>query len=1078
MKKENSKLAENNEKVKTMQENYEVIQCPYCGSSRADTYRKSADIVKCGNCGTIYLRTRLNKKAMEELYQSYNTDAPQMFLPKNQTEIKNSLLRRDYWIKEIMKYIKPEGKILDIGCGWGAFLDNARSYGFVPRGIEITKKGVEFAKTKLKIEASSEQFLDTSLEKESFIVITLNHVLEHLPEPKLALEKIYGLLKPGGLFCGIVPNIESICSFFMGEGWEWLDPFYHYVHYSPATLRKHMENAGFIIERMYTASGDYNRTQLADAIEKYYRPAVEGIYSDIISKVELNGNGEEIRFIARKPQTETTVSAEEKDYSIITSKEKHHTSYSASVIIPAYNKVEFTQKCLETIYSVNNGRDDFEVIVVNNASSDETEKFLTSACKEYHDLKVVNNKTNKGFAGACNAGAAAAEGKVLVFLNNDTMVQENWLSYGINRLVMDESIGIVGSKLLYPDRTIQHSGVEYLLNVHPEYPLWPVHRYLGLKEDDPLVNQPGFVEAVTGACLFISSDLFKSVHGFEEEYVMYFEDLDLCFKILQAGKKIYYEPKSVVIHFEGKSTPDEALRYKMSGSAAVKFYTKWKNEIAQLAGMKRENEATVNNNLPFALTQLIEANKKTLSAMIEFSRYEEAGKLLKDLKKYAPDDPLISNLEVRLGLLNGKNGKHLKKSVSVNRELNEEKKPKVSIITLTYNALNYTKEFIASLQKYTTGGYELIVIDNCSTDGTQSYLDGLGKKYENIKIILNNENMGFPAAVNQGILESRGEYIVVANNDIVFTDQWLEKMIESAASDKEIGMVGPISNIVSGVQIDKDAKYTSLDEMHEYASSISAKNKNEKLFFPRIAFLCTLIKKEVIEKIGGLDERFSPGNYEDDDFCLRAQLAGFKTVIAKDVFIHHFGSKSFKANGEQKYEEQLKINKNKFVEKWEVTPDELWLHNKEIKPHQIIFPINKDSFVQSFERARVAIADKEFSLALEYLLEAMKNYKDSAQSAVLIPESELLNMTGNIALIVGDIEKAKTCFEEELKMVPVSSSACAGLGEVFFIQEMYDNAKIMFEWAVKNNPQNLTAISSLAKVNELLGYSVSHISIS
>ena len=80
-------------------------------------------------------------------------------------------------------------------------------------------------------------------------------------------------------------------------------------------------------------------------------------------------------------------------------------------------------------------------------------------------------------------------------------------------------------------------------------------------------------------------------------------------------------------------------------------------------------------------------------------------------------------------------------------------------------------------------------------------------------------------------------------------------------------------------------------------------------------------------------------------------------------------------------------------------------------------------------------------------------------------------------MIAGDIEKAKTCFEEELKMVPASSSACAGLGEVFFMQEMYDNAKIMFEWAVKNDSNNLAAVSSLAKVNELLGYNVHHVSV-
>ena len=116
-----------------------------------------------------------------------------------------------------------------------------------------------------------------------------------------------------------------------------------------------------------------------------------------------------------------------------------------------------------------------------------------------------------------------------------------------------------------------------------------------------------------------------------------------------------------------------------------------------------------------------------------------------------------------------------------------------------------------------------------------------------------------------------------------------------ADSDKRIGVVGPTSNEVSGVQKDKEANYKTIDEMHLYAATIREKNKNKVLQFPRIAFLCTLIKREVIEKIGGLDERFSPGNFEDDDFCLRAQLAGYKTVIAQDVFIHHYGSKSFKA---------------------------------------------------------------------------------------------------------------------------------------------------------------------------------------
>ncbi len=1062
------------EDLKSKVENYEQILCPYCSSSRADSYRKSMDIVKCGNCDTVYLRTRLKKEAMELLYQSYNTDAPQMFLPKDQNEIKNSLLRRDYWIKEIMYYTDKRGNILDIGCGWGAFLDNARLYGFAPRGIEITKKGADFAKTKLNINATSDQFLDTDLEKNSFTVITLNHVLEHLPEPQKAVGKVYELLEPDGLFCGIVPNIESLCSFFMGESWEWLDPFYHYVHYSPSTVKKHLEGVGFKIEKIYTASGDYNRTELSNVIKQYYRPADNAFIPEIIRKIEANMQGEEIRFIARKPNLGFRRVSNENEYELLNSIQRNYQAYTASIIIPVYNKVEFTQKCLNTLYSINNGLNDFEVIVVNNDSSDETKKYLDFSLNEYHDLKVIHNSSNLRFAGACNIGAKHAEGHFLIFLNNDTVPQENWLSFGVNKLLADPSIGIVGSKLLYPDRTIQHCGVEYLTNVHNEFALWPVHRFLGLKEDDPLVERPGYVESVTGACLFISRNLFVSIEGFDENYVMYFEDLDLCFKTLKAGKKIFYEPKSVVIHYEGKSTPDEALRYKLSGSAAKLFYTKWKKEINAFYELKKHSAISNTHKYSLEFTQMFEINKKTLLNLIDTSRYDEASELINELKKYIPQDPFILSCENKLILLNDKSLLNEMKESFEPMNANSNA-PKVSIITLTYNALGYTKEFVESVQKNTSFDYEMIIIDNNSTDETPAYLTDLQKNNNNIKVLLNKENIGFPAGINQGILESKGEYVLIANNDIVVTEKWLERLIEVAESEKRIGLVGPVSNIVSGLQLDPDAKYNSIEEMYSYAASLKMQKRGEILNFPRIAFLCTLVKREVIDAIGGLDEIFTPGNYEDDDYCLRAQLAGFKTIIAKDVFVHHYGSKSFKADGEEKYAKRLKINMEKFVEKWGVTPDELWLQNKTIKPHQINYPINKNSFIKYFERARVHVADNELKYATDSIEKAVENFNDDDSS--MISFEDVLDLAGNICLAANEIEKAKSYFEKELEYNPKSSSACVGLGEIFMINEQYDSAKTMFEWAIKNNPQNNIAISSLSKVNEVLGYELTHSSL-
>ena len=1073
-------ITERNGEIKSINENYEVIGCPYCNSTNAIKFRAAADIVKCLNCETVYLRTRLKKEAMQKLYLSYNTDAPQMFLPKNDSEIKTSVLRRDYWMKEILSYTKTKGNCLDIGCGWGAFLDNARSYGFNPRGIEITKKGADFAKSKLKINATSEQFLETHFENNSFTFVTLNHVLEHLPEPKEAIKKIFEILEPGGMFCGIVPNVNSLCSIFLKESWEWLDADYHYVHYSPASLKQHLQKAGFVIEKIYTASGDYNRQHLSQVINAFYRPQNNSLIPEITSKIENDGAGEEIRFLVRKP---FTVSEEPELKRIrINSEARKFNSYKASIIIPVYNKVEYTQKCLETLYTIDNGVNNFEVIVVDNASSDDTEKFLVYASGMYSDLKILRNSKNLRYAGACNAGAAAAEGEYLIFLNNDTVPTEKWLSEGLVPLITNSQVGIVGSKLLYADRTIQHAGVQFIGNMHTKYELWPSHRFLGLSEDEPLANIAEPVDAVTGACLFISKKIFDKVNGFNEEYQMYFEDSDLCFKVTAAGKKVFYQPKSVVIHYEGKSNNDESHRHSQNQKAAEIFYSNWNSFINKMS-LERSGAKINISNLSYSdllIVQRLESSKHLANIFLRNSRFEEAENILRQILKAAPKYQGVA--EILHTIDNLKNHKPADNNIQYDRVENslrhntvqKNKFPEVSIIVPVYNNIRYTKEFVDSLFSSTEVQLELIIVDNASTDETPEFLAQLKNTKADIKIISNKENLGFPASINQGILNAAANYILIANNDIVLTSGWLERIIEVAESDNKIGIVGPISNEVSGLQKDTQANYNSIDDMHRYASLVKEKNKNEVMEFPRVAFLCTLIKKEVIEKIGGLDERFSPGNYEDDDFCLRAQLNGFKTVIAKDVFIHHYGSKSFKANGEIEYAARLEVNKKIFIEKWGASPDDIWIKGSAFNhTKNLLVPINANRFIQYFDNARLLISEKEYKLALENLEKAIQNY-NTTQSDNSIPLTDVYNLAANISLFVNDLDSAQKYFEEELKLNPNSSSACFGLGEVFWSVENFDTAKTMYEYAVANDAENLKAQSKLEEVNLILGLTRKH----
>jgi tetratricopeptide (TPR) repeat protein len=260
-----------------------------------------------------------------------------------------------------------------------------------------------------------------------------------------------------------------------------------------------------------------------------------------------------------------------------------------------------------------------------------------------------------------------------------------------------------------------------------------------------------------------------------------------------------------------------------------------------------------------------------------------------------------------------------------------------------------------------------------------------------------------------------------------------------------------------------------MSEMHKYAKKVKKQNASQLMDFPRVAFLCTLIKKEVIDKIGGLDERFSPGNFEDDDFCLRAQKAGYKAVIAKDVFIHHYGSKSFKAGGEQKYAERLEINKQKFVDKWGATIEEIWLQGKKTKDRNIVCPLDNDLFFEYYLKAFNSFKDNEFAFAEEYLKNALDLYEKAGRDDKQDEYVKLLNLYGNLYLMNDDLVNAQEYFERALETSPDSAGACAGLGYTFLAAELFSEAKPMLEWAVKYAPNSDYAAKGLASANARLG---------
>jgi GT2 family glycosyltransferase len=239
-----------------------------------------------------------------------------------------------------------------------------------------------------------------------------------------------------------------------------------------------------------------------------------------------------------------------------------------------------------------------------------------------------------------------------------------------------------------------------------------------------------------------------------------------------------------------------------------------------------------------------------------------------------------------------------------------------SIVIATFNKLEYTQQCIESIRKYTElGSYELIIVDNHSTDKTVDWLH----QQDDILVIYNDQNLGFPKACNQGIEISKGNNILLLNNDTIVTENWLSNLIVGLYSSPDIGAVGAVTNNCSYLQT-IPASYSTMEDMQFFAKQINHSNPlvwEERL---KLIGFCMLIKKSILDQVGLLDERFTPGNYEDDDYSLRIRLSGYKLLLCKNTFIHHFGSVSF---GEvpQSYFELMQRNSDKFMEKWGFQPD-------------------------------------------------------------------------------------------------------------------------------------------------------------
>ncbi len=230
-------------------------------------------------------------------------------------------------------------------------------------------------------------------------------------------------------------------------------------------------------------------------------------------------------------------------------------------------------------------------------------------------------------------------------------------------------------------------------------------------------------------------------------------------------------------------------------------------------------------------------------------------------------------------------------------------KPAVSIIIPVYNALEFARRCVESVyQAATAVSFEVIVVNNGSAPDVAAWMSGESQVREALTVLHYEQALGFPRAVNEGVRAAKGDLFVLLNSDSTVTDRWLDGLIEAMETDARVGIVSPVTcQCGPGRQ--------RVPSRPEIGSRHPLRDEPRLLFF-----FCVMVRRELWHSLGGLDEIFQVGTYEDDDFCLRARMAGWRLVINPNVFVFNEESKTFEEN-QIDHEDWLFRNEKVFLER-------------------------------------------------------------------------------------------------------------------------------------------------------------------
>ncbi len=564
-----------------------------------------------------------------------------------------------------------------------------------------------------------------------------------------------------------------------------------------------------------------------------------------------------------------------------------------SVIVPTYGRPELIRDLLDRLAGQTLHPDRFEVVAVDDGSPEPIE---VDEARHRFALRMLR-QANTGPGGARNLALEHCRAPLTLILNDDAVPAPD---------LLERHLAIHAEA---PEKT----AVLGTFRFSPESLARPFVRLLdesNLLFDFPGLEHDGFHDwRFFWTCnLSLPTRALREVGGFDAELFReaIVEDVELGYRLGQQGWRVLYR-EDAICHHAHELTPRSYFdRMVRLGVNLLRMWRKHGDrEVIWMEGDDPEAH--------FKLLQLrYELYRGSTERLVE--RLEQ---LDESYRGRALPEELARNV---LGLVRSLSLVSYARGVLMEFS-GHDPEPEVSaaprpgrltsVVVVSHDALDQTRRCLDALRASREAAHpiEIIFVDNGSSDGTAEYLAA----QPDVRLVANHENLGAPRARNRAIPLVRGEWVAFLDNDALVTPGWLGRLLYHGEADPLVGCVCPVSDRAAHGQQIRYAGSSEPEALRAFADHRAGAWRRRARYGCLFTSFCVLVRRRVLDTIGGFDERFSPWGFEDDDFSLRAHLAGFRSRVALDVFVRH---EAYAGVRKARHDGLLERNWKRFASKW------------------------------------------------------------------------------------------------------------------------------------------------------------------